>query len=84
MRTFLVGAGLVLYLVSGVFPYLGSFLVAPPAGVAFLYAGWTLGLVPTLMLARRRSMMVLAAMPAAIAFWLIVLTIGERLYGWTA
>lgn len=80
----LIAIGLGLYVVTGVFPYLGSSLLAPPPGVAFLYAGWTLGLIPTIRLARSRSLMVLLAMPVAIAFWLLVLTIGERLFGWTA
>ena len=84
MRNVLVVLGVVAYLAVGGFPYLFSGLLAPPAGVAFLMVGWALGLVATLLLARRRSLWVLAAAPLAIAFWCATLTAGEYLFGWTA
>ena len=40
--------GLILYVVTGVFPYLASGLVAPLWGIAVLYAGWLVGLWVTI------------------------------------
>jgi hypothetical protein len=73
-----------LYLVLGVFPYLASVLLAPPAGVAFLMAAWLGGLVIAICAARRRSLLALAMPLVAIAFWAVVVTLGEQLLDWTA
>ncbi len=76
--------GLILYLATGVFPYLASGLVAPLWGIAVLYAGWLLGLWLTVSLFRRRSAWALAMPVAAIVFWWVVITIGESAFDWTA
>ena len=76
--------GLVLYVVTGVFPYLASGLVAPLWGIAVLYGGWLLGLWPTIRLFRSGSAWALAMPVAAVVFWWLVLTLGESLFGWTA
>ncbi len=76
--------GLVLYVATGVFPYAASGLVAPLWGIAVLYVGWLLGLWLTIRLYQRRSAWALAMPIAALAFWWVVLTIGESVFGWTA
>lgn len=76
--------GFFLYLVTGVFPYLASGLVAPVLGIAVLYVGWLLGLWLTVSLYRRRSTWALAMPLAALAFWWAVITLGESVFGWTA
>jgi hypothetical protein len=76
--------GLVLYLGTGIFPYLASGLVAPLWGIAVLYAGWILGLWLTIRLFRSRSAWALTMPVASIAFWWIVVTVGESVFGWTA
>ncbi len=76
--------GLILYLATGVFPYLASGLVAPLWGIAVLYAGWLLGLWLTVSLFRRRSAWALAMPVAAIVFWWVVIAIGESAFDWTA
>ena len=77
-------AGLVLYLATGVFPYLASGLVAPLWGIVVLYVGWLLGLWVTVSLLRQRSAWALAMPAAALAFWWVVITLGESVFGWTA
>lgn len=76
--------GLILYVVTGVFPYLASGLVAPLWGIAVLYAGWLVGLWVTIQLFRRASAWALAMQVAAVAFWWIVVWLGESVFGWTA
>jgi hypothetical protein len=76
--------GLVLYVITGVFPYLASGLVAPFWGIAVLYAGWLLGLWLTIQLFRGGSAWALAMPVVAVAFWWLVVTLGESLFGWTA
>jgi hypothetical protein len=76
--------GLVLYVITGVFPYLASGLVAPFWGIAVLYAGWLLGLWLTIRLFRGGSAWALAMPIVAVAFWWLVVTLGESLFGWTA
>ena len=76
--------GLILYVVTGVFPYLASGLVAPLWGIAVLYAGWLVGLWVTIQLFRRASPWALAMQVAAVAFWWLVVTLGESVFGWTA
>jgi hypothetical protein len=77
-------AGLLLYIGTGVFPYLASGLVAPLWGIVVLYVGWLAGLWLTVSLLRRRSGWALAMPVAALAFWLLVITLGESVFGWTA
>ena len=69
--------GLILYIGTGVFPYLASGLVAPLWGIAVLYAGWLVGLWLTIRLFRRGSAWALAMQVAAVAFWWVVVTMGE-------
>ncbi len=76
--------GLILYIVTGVFPYFVSGLVAPLWGIAVLYAGWLVGLWLTISLFRRGSAWALAMPVAALAFWWGVITLGESILGWTA
>ena len=76
--------GLILYVATGVFPYLASGLVAPLWGIAVLYAGWLVGLWLTFRLFRRGSAWALAMQVAAVAFWWVVVTLGESIFGWTA
>ena len=76
--------GLILYVATGVFPYLASGLVAPLWGIAVLYAGWLVGLWLTFRLFRRGSAWALAMQVAAVAFWWVVVTLGESVFGWTA
>lgn len=76
--------GLVLYIGTGVFPYLASGLVAPLWGIVVLYVGWLLGLSSTIWLFRRKSAWALTMPIAALGFWWLVITIGESIFGWTA
>lgn len=76
--------GLILYLVTGVFPYVASGLVAPLWGIAVLWTGWLVGLWLTIRMFRARSVWTLAMPVAALAFWWVVITLGENLFGWTA
>ncbi len=75
---------LILYLVTGVFPYLASGLVAPLWGIAVLWVGWLVGLWLTIRLFRARSPWTLAMPVAAVAFWWVVIALGENLFDWTA
>jgi hypothetical protein len=70
--------------VATVFLYLASPLVAPPAGVLFLFAGWSLLLFGAVRLRTTRPWLVLATPVASIAFWAAVLTFGDWALGWTA
>ena len=76
--------GLILYVCTGVFPYLASGLVAPLWGIAVLYVGWLVGLWLTIRLFRRGSAWALAMPVASVAFWWVVVTLGETVFGWTA
>ncbi len=76
--------GLVIYIATGVFPFAASGLVAPLWGIAVLYVGWLLGLLLAIRLYRSRSAWTLAMPVAALAFWWVVITIGESAFGWTA
>jgi len=76
--------GLVVYIATGVFPYAASGLVAPLWGIAVLYFGWGIGFFSTIILYRRRSAWALIMPVAALAFWWIVVSIGEAAFDWTA
>jgi hypothetical protein len=80
----LAWVGLVLYLATGVFPYLASGLVAPLWGIAVLWVGWLLGLWVTIGLVRRKSAWALAMPVGALAYWWLVITLGETYFDWTA
>jgi hypothetical protein len=70
--------------VATVFLYLASGLVAPLAGILFLFAGWALLLYGAVRLRTTRQWLVLATPVASIAFWAGVLTFGDWVLGWTA
>ena len=72
------------YLVMLVFPFAASTLLAPAAGVAFLIAGWAVGLAILVQWFRRGSWWALAVPPAALAFWVVTLAFGDAVLGWTA
>jgi hypothetical protein len=76
--------GIILYLATGVFPYLASGLVAPLWGIAALYVGWLVGLWVTIRLFRARSAWTLAMPLVALGFWWLVITLGESFFDWTA
>ncbi|KWX04546.1 hypothetical protein TH66_07085 [Carbonactinospora thermoautotrophica] len=77
-------AGVAAHLVLLV-PYASAGLVAPPWAVAGLLLVWAALLVLALVLLRgRRPVLALAAPLLAAAMWLLVLTAGDLLLGWTA
>ena len=76
--------GLVLHLVVGVFPYLSSGLMVPLWGLIVLGVVWVVLLIVAIRLLRRGSPWTLAVPAIAIAFWFVWLTVGERLWDWTA
>jgi hypothetical protein len=71
------------HLVVGVF-YLSSGLVAPLWAVVVLVLWWVLLAVQLSRLALRGSWWTPAVPVVAFATWFAVLTVGERLLGWTA
>jgi hypothetical protein len=71
------------HLVVGVF-YLSSGLVAPLWAVAVLAVWWVLQAVQLSRFALRGSWWTPAVPVVAFATWWLVLTVGERLLGWTA
>jgi hypothetical protein len=83
-RTVVVFGAALVYALMGIFPYLGSVLMAAPVGVAFLMASWGIGLIGVVLLARRRSLWTLAAPVIAGLYWAAVMAIGEQALGWTA
>jgi hypothetical protein len=76
--------GLLAYLVVGVVPYLSSGLMVPGPWLYILWALWVVGLILAWRTFQRRPVMVLLFAPAAVAFWLIFVTVGEQTLGWTA
>ncbi|WP_448628035.1 hypothetical protein [Geodermatophilus sp. URMC 64] len=64
--------------------YLASGLVAPLWAIVLLVACWVLLAVLLIRLARRGSWWTPVVPAAALATWYAVLTLGERLLGWTA
>jgi hypothetical protein len=83
-RRLLQVAGVLAYLLIGVFPYLASGLLVPPAAVAVLGGAWALGLFLTIRLARRRPGLTPLAPAAGLLFWYLFVTAGELIFGWTA
>ena len=70
--------------VATVFLYLASGLVAPPAGVLFLLAGWAVLLVAAIRLRTSRPWLVALTPAVSLGFWAAVLTFGDWVLGWTA
>jgi hypothetical protein len=77
-------AGLVLHLAVGVVPYAGSGLVAPPGGVALLWAVWAALLAAAVVLLTRRPALVPLVPVVAVTVWVGVVGLGDALLGWTA
>ena len=73
-----------LFAVTGVFPYLTSTLLVPVVPWVLLMLCWGVGLPLTVRLARRRPLLSLLAVPAALLFWWGYVTAGSALFGWTA
>ena len=70
--------------IATVFLYLASVLMAPPAGVLFLLAGWAVLLVAAIRLRTSRPWLVALTPAASLGFWAAVLTFGDWVLGWTA
>ena len=70
--------------VATVFLYLASGLVAPPAGVLFLLAGWAVLLVAAIRLRPSRPWLVAVTPAASVGFWVAVVSFGDWVLGWTA
>lgn len=77
------GVGLVGHLLSALL-YLGAPLVAPPAGVVVLWAGWAGVATVALRLRRSHPWLVLGAPVASLGYFMAVLGAGSALFGWTA
>lgn len=76
-------AGVILYLLVG-FPYLASGLVVPYPWVFLLWAAWVGGLVVLVRVVRRAPIWTPAVAVGAVAFWVLVVQLGDWLLGWTA
>ncbi len=75
--------GLVAFLATG-FLYLTSGLVVPGVGLLVLWLAWLAGMWWVARKVADWSWWVLAAAPAALAFWWLHLWFGEAVFGWTA
>ncbi len=76
--------GLLLYVVTGFF-YVTSGLVVPLfPWLMILNAVWAFGLVVTLRQSRTRWWVAPLAAVGAVVFWVVYLSVGEALLGWTA
>lgn len=80
----IVRLALACYLAVGVFPYLASGLLVPPAAVAVLMAFWAVGLWSSARWAERQPMVAPAAVVVAIVFWFAFVSLGAELFNWTA
>jgi hypothetical protein len=76
-------AGLVLLLVP-LYWFIASGLLAPLWAIIGLLVLWTAGLALALRYRRRRPWLVLALPFTLMIIWFVVITVGERLLGWTA
>jgi hypothetical protein len=75
---------LVAYVAIGFVPYSVSGLIVPTGAVAVLMVCWFAGLVLTARLAAARPLLAPVGVVAAILFWYAFVTLGSRLFGWTA
>ena len=82
-RRVAVIVGLLAFLASG-FIYVTSGLVVPHPWLVLLWVIWLIGMAVVARLTARWSWWVLAAAPAAMAFWFIYLMAGEAFLGWRA
>lgn len=74
----------VMYLAVGVMPYLGSTIVVPVGAAVVLWAAWLVGLAITVRLVGTRSRWALASAPTALGVWVLYVSLGSILFGWTA
>lgn len=72
------------YVAIGVFPYLVSGLLVPQGAVVVLMVCWFLGLIAIAVVARRRPVFTPLAVLGALLFWFAFVSLGSRLFGWTA
>ena len=78
-------AGVVLHLVTGVFPFAASGLIAPLWGVVVLYVWWVALLGVAIRLVRTRRLRLVLAVPfVAVAGWFALMWFGGAVLGWTA
>jgi hypothetical protein len=75
---------LLAHVAFGVFPYALTGLLAPPWGVAVVYGFWVALLGLGLLLFRVRPAWSLAVPFAALIGWIVILSIGNVWFGWTA
>lgn len=73
-----------LHVLVGLFPYLASGLVAPPAGLAVLALIWIALFVAVWRWRPRPAALLLLVPVAAVALWFAVLSFGDAVLGWTA
>jgi hypothetical protein len=71
-----------LYLAAG-FPFLAAGLVVPFPWLILLWLVYLAGLIWAVTMLRRRPLLVLLFAPAAVAFWFLFVSAGERFLGWT-
>lgn len=76
--------GALLLLVVLVVPYAGSGLVAPRWGVVLLLFLWTLHAVLLVLVCRRHPSLAPLVPVSALAVWVLVVSLGGMLLGWTA
>lgn len=75
--------GIVAHVATAVL-YAASGLVVPTAGLAVLWVAWLAMLLAAIRLRRSRPWLTLAVPVVSVAFWVLVLTVGEAVFGWTA
>lgn len=78
------GVGLLLHLLTAVFPLSASGLVAPLWAIVLLYVAWAALGLALWRASRTRPPLMLLGAPGVLALWFAALTAGERLLGWTA
>lgn len=83
-RDWPVAVGVILYLLTGLFPYAPSGLLVPTVGLVGLWLLWLLGLVITFSLRRWSRWLPLLGAPLSLLVWSGYLALGDWLLGWTA
>jgi hypothetical protein len=78
-------AGLALHVLTAVFPYGASGLLAPAWGYVLLYAVWLALFVVGIRAYRRGQGTLVLLLPiASIVAWAVVLNFGDEALGWSA
>lgn len=78
------GAGLVVHVLLGVFPYLTTGLLAPLWAVGLLLAWWLLLLVLATRMRRDRPWWTAGTPVVALVSWWVLVTLGDVFFGWSA